>query len=197
MSLCITGEYNISYLHIPKTAGTSILSWLIDNKGDSKHVAWETHPKLSEVRLVNPNNFSFTVVRNPWDRMVSSYHYMKNISLKEGSSWLKLNNITEENFPTFDTWVNNISQYATPDTYWFGPHTSQVEWIDCNIDLILRYENLSTDFEWLQRTFNTSASLPHIYNSGRTNYRDYYTDETRQIVAQLNAEDIDTWKYQY
>lgn len=197
MSVLITGEYNITYLHIPKTAGTSMTEWLIANKGESEHRYWEEHPKLSTLRELNPNNYTFTIVRNPWDRMVSSYHYMKNISLKEGSGWLKLNEITEDNFPTFDYWVRNITEFKSPDVYWFGPHTSQAEWIDCNIDLIIRYENLETDFEYLQRAFNTTAPLSHIYNSGRTHYRDYYTDETKRIVEKLYEDDIDIWKYQY
>lgn len=197
MSIIITGEYNITYLHIPKTAGTSMTEWLMASKGDSESVTWDTHPKLSEIRERRPSNFSFTIVRNPWDRMVSSYHYMKNISLQEGSSWLKLNNISEDNFPTFDFWVKHITEFLSPDTYWFGPHTSQAEWIDCNVDLILRYENLQTDIMSLQQAMRSTVPLPHIYNSRRTNYKDYYTDETRKIVEKLNEDDIDIWKYQY
>jgi hypothetical protein len=194
MSIFITGEKNIKFLHIPKTAGTSMLNWLRTNKGNSNAVEWETHPKHSKLPI---GNYSFTVVRNPWDRMVSAYHYLKNISLPEGSSWLKLNSIDEENFPTFDSWIKNLKNYANPSAYWFRPETQQSEWIDTPVDVVLRYENLQKDFKQIQHQFNCYLPLPHIYASGRTNCRDYFTSETKQIVSRLSELDIETWKYLY
>jgi hypothetical protein len=194
MSAYITGEHNLTFLHIPKTAGTSVLNWLRTNKGDSNIVEWETHPKHSELPQ---GNTSFAIVRNPWDRMVSAYHYLKNISLPEGSSWLKLNDIAEDNFPTFETWIKNLHNYKNPDAYWFRPETQQVEWIDVPVGLVLRYENLQEDFKQIQHQFNCNLSLPHIYASGRTDYKDYFTSDTKQIVAKLSRSDIETWNYLY
>lgn len=194
MSAYITGEHNLTFLHIPKTAGTSILDWLRTNKGNSNIVEWETHPKHSELPQ---GNTSFTIVRNPWDRMVSAYHYLKKISLPEGSSWLKLNDITEDNFPTFEVWIKNLHNYKNPDAYWFRPETPQVEWLDKPIDIILRYENLTEDFKQIQLCFNCNIELPHHYKTDHLNYRKYYNDNTKSIVEQFNKSDIATWKYQY
>ena len=194
MSICITGQYNVTYLHIPKTAGTSLLDWLRTNKKDSTSVEWETHPKHS---VISNNHPTFTVVRNPWDRMVSAYHYLKNISLPEGSSWLALNKITAENFPTFEEWVYSLEEYKNPEVYWFRPETPQAEWIDVPVNLILRYETLQQDFKQIQEMFDCPLPLPHHYNSGRGHYKDYYSDSTRKLVERLSQLDIDTWKYVY
>lgn len=197
MSVYITGEKNLTFLHIPKTAGTSLLDWLITNKGNSEHVKWDTHPKLSSILFNRVPNFTFTVVRNPWDRMVSMYFYMKNIAINEGSQWLKLNNITRENFPTFEEWLYSIEDSAIPTDYWFKGSTCQAEWIDGTVDLTIRYENLADEFVKIQEAFNCNIPLPHLYSSGRSHYADHYTDSTRKFVEQFSERDIETWKYQF
>ena len=197
MSVYITGEKNITFLHIPKTAGTSLLDWLITNKGNSEHVKWDIHPKLSTIQDNRTPNFTFTVIRNPWDRMVSMYHYMKNIAINEGSQWLKLNKINKSNFPTCEQWLHKVDDSLIPADYWFDGSTCQVEWMDRPIDLIIRYENLAKEFTKIQDAFNCNITLPHLYSSGRSNYRDYYTDETRKIVEQFSIKDIEELKYQF
>jgi hypothetical protein len=197
MSVYITGEKNITFLHIPKTAGTSLLDWLITNKGASEHTKWDVHPKLSTIQEHRTPNFTFTVIRNPWDRMVSMYHYMKNIAIHEGSQWLKLNNITENNFPTFEQWLLSINNSAIPDDYWFKGSTSQKDWIDRPVDLVIRYENLADEFVKIQDAFKCNVPLPHLYSSGRSNYQDYYTTETKKFVEQFSLPDIEEWKYQF
>jgi hypothetical protein len=197
MSVYITGEKNITYLHIPKTAGTSLLDWLISNRGNSEYVSWDTHPKLSTVLKDKIPNTTFTVVRNPWDRMVSMYFYMKNIAINEGSKWLALNNITQENFPSFDDWLYRTEDSLIPSDYWFKGSTPQLEWIDGPVDIVIRYENLAEDFVKIQEAFNCNIPLPHLYSSGRGNYADYYNDNTRKFIEKICQADIDNWKYSF
>lgn len=193
MSICTRG---ITYLHIPKTAGTSILDW-VRGTGATVVQEWQTHPRNSVLKEVCPNNITFTVIRNPWDRMVSAYHYLRQISLPEGSGWLALNNITEDNFPSFTDWIVNLEHYANPAAYWFRPETAQSAWIDAPVDIVLRYETLLLDFTQIQDLFTHTQDLPHHYQSKRSNYRDYYNDVTRSMVARLNEADIDSFKYTF
>jgi hypothetical protein len=174
-----------------------MLDWLIANRGDSNYTLWDTHPKLSTIQETTVPNFTFTVVRNPWDRMISMYHYMKNIAINQGSQWIKLNNITKDNFPTFEEWLLSIEERIIPTDYWFKGTTCQMAWIDKPVDLVIRYENLSEEFIKIQDVFNCSIPLPHLYSSGRSNYKDYYTTTSKKFVEQFSLPDIETWKYQF
>jgi hypothetical protein len=198
MSVWISGERNITFLHIPKTAGTSMIDWLLTNQGESQHIKWDTHPKHSTLLEQIPNpNFTFTVVRNPWDRMVSMYHYMKDIAVNEGSKWLELNNISSGIFPTFDYWITNLDSFQVPAAYWFNGLNSQIEWIDRSVDLIIRYEKLEEELEQVRDVINLRVPFPHHYKSKHTYYTDYYTSNTRNLVDKIFEKDIELFKYTF
>jgi len=194
----VSGERNITFLHIPKTAGTSMLNWLEKNKGNSNIVKWDIHPKYSDIIKNRIHNFSFTVVRNPWDRAVSMYFYMKTVAIHEGSKWLKLNKINENNFPSFTEWLYNLKDFRNPPNFWFNGLSEQVEWLDVPVDLIVRYENLDIEFVKIQEAYDCFIPLPKLYVSERSrDYKQYYNDSTKQFVSKNFEKDIDTWKYQF
>jgi hypothetical protein len=194
MSLYTPG---VTFVHIPKTAGTSILHWLETNCGNSEQIKWEEHPKHSTILEQCGNNFSFAVVRNPWDRMVSWYFYLKVVAMREGSGWLALNNVTTENFPKFEDWLVNLHTYKNPDGYWFTGLTNQHEWLDVPIDLLIRYETLASEFVKIQDIVKCYRPLPFLYVSGHSNYQSYYNNTTRKFVEQQFAQDIDLYKYTF
>ena len=67
------------FMHIPKTGGLSIRRMCKNNnikviRHDSRD---PRNVSLAEYRRRNPNIFSFAVVRNPWDRLVSVYYFLR------------------------------------------------------------------------------------------------------------------------
>jgi hypothetical protein len=125
------------------------------------------------------------------------YHYFKNIAINEGSRFLALNNLTADNFPDFDTWINNLDNFKVPEPYWFNASTPQIAWLDVPVDIVLRYEHLDEDFMKIQELFSCNEMLPHIYFSGRTHYASYYTNHTRKIVENIATDDINAWGYTF
>ncbi len=65
------------------------------------------------------------------------------------------------------------------------------------VDFVGKFENLDEDFRSICQKVGISARLPHINKSKRTDYRDYYDSETRDLTAQLYAEDIERFGYTF
>ena len=85
---------NLVFLHIPKNAGTTIedigkengYNWGRFDKKNLKNIPfnqncsyWHAPPKNLSKDYYNINP-SFTVVRNPYDRIVSEYNYIHKLS---------------------------------------------------------------------------------------------------------------------
>jgi hypothetical protein len=217
MAVLLTGQHNLAFIHIPKNAGTSIHNWLVAHSKKGEYQVWDDAPTYNEVKSrVGSMPYSFTVVRNPWERAVSGYHYMK--SFFENPLWLGSHTQGEiakaipfirayfENQPSFATWVKEIPHIETwtakypglpiiPDS-WQNFDQSQSVWAE-GVDTVLRYETLDTDFQQIRDIIGSNDPLPVIKKTNHTNYRDYYDSETRLIIASRFFQDIDTYKYTF
>lgn len=212
----IQGEHNITFVHIPKNGGISIGNWLEESKGNSESVSWTHHPSCKSIHDMRSPNFTFTVVRNPWDRMVSGYHFLKQdtgTGLNDVALYRTVVNFihgfSTDNYPDFETFINKIGKDKDPaklnmvapvlknSKVWFNYNTPQVAWLDSKVDLILRYENLEEEFDQIRKMFNSDKPLPKINVSLHDHYRTYYTEETKNLVAEWSKKDIETFGYTF
>ena len=138
---------------LPKCGGTSISNWI--NKGEGII----GHPKLEMLNY--SNQFTFTIIRNPWDR----YFIIFCLKLKKKQIF-KVIII----FISFEEFIKNLK---IPEL-WFDEQTNQCEWFRSGIDLIIKYENLHQDFKIIQKLLNNYTPLPHHHKSEHDNYRTYY-----------------------
>ena len=142
--------------------------------------------------------FKFMFVRNPWDRVVSCWsdrRYDK--GKKEGS---------EESMFTFDQYIDHIVHLVNKkydgDMILFGnPHVrSQTGMIyDIKLDFVGKLENFDDDWRVVCEHMNVQPFKNNLHQnkSERKPYREYYTSRTQQIVAELYAEDIERYDYQF
>lgn len=191
---------NLTFVHIPRSAGTSIGHWLKDNKGNSSYQEWYNHPRL---QAMDPKGVSFTVVRNPWDRIVSLYHFSKNVKVQGyphiSNEWAQnyinqINGITE--WPDFETWVVNLETFKMPEVFPFTMLTQQTHWAN-GLNIVLHYENLEQEFTKIQELVNCYNPLQKENSSTHDNYKYLYTSKTKDLIYKWFKEDIDTWGYEF
>ena len=69
-------KHNCLFIHIPKTAGTSVLAALGKRRVHYRqHFPWFVYRAAN--RSYFDNAFKFSFVRNPFDRLYSAYEYLK------------------------------------------------------------------------------------------------------------------------
>lgn len=177
------------FIHINKTGGSSIekaLGMQFDHRSARDKVAAIGRPAWNR-------KFSFSFVRNPWDKVVSHYHYR----LKTAQSGFR------EDPPDFASWVRLA--YAERDPRYFDQplmFAPQMDWIGDQQDRILvnfvgRFERLQDDFAQVCERIGKQATLPHLKASQHAHYSSYYDGDSQAIVAQHFARDIEHLDYRF
>lgn len=205
------------FVHIPKTGGTS-LSLALEAKamkddvliGDtpkainrrnrikdvktSGHL-WK-HSRLTDIYgLVTQEQiqsyFVFTIIRNPWDRMVSYYHWLKDQKFDHPA----VKCAHDHSFSEFlsDPATRQSLQNDAVENY-----ISDCNGADC-CNFYLRLEFLQQDIKVMEQQLDVKlADIPHDNQSIRDkDYTGYYDAQTRDIIGTVFADDIDKFNYSF
>ncbi|HEC1759776.1 TPA: sulfotransferase family 2 domain-containing protein, partial [Campylobacter lari] len=190
-------KYKCIFIHVPKVAGSSIERviyqtdrWLVG------HVKAGDYVKLDRDKF--ESYFSFGFVRNPYDRVVSAYHYLKNDSPDPCDiEWGKLNIRDLE----FEEFVLKLQDEEFKQKILAKNHFSfQYEYLcDENmnvlVDFIGRFEQLNSDFKKILNILNRKDSLVHVNKSKHCDYKDYYNCETYKIIREIYKNDFEIFDY--
>lgn len=206
--MLISYEHKFIFVHIYKVAGTSITKALerfahkptlissflirlgIRQKGH-EYSPLHSHSTAIEMKNNLPDQvfnlfFKFAFVRNPWDWQVSLYHYMLQNSEHR---YHKLINSMKD-FSEYLEWIVTEEKKLQKD--FVTDHDGKII-----VDFVGKYENLVEDFDYVCKTLNIPASLPHLKKSKHSDYRKYYDDKTKRIIEEHYGEDIDLFKYRF
>ena len=191
------------FIHIPKCAGTSIERSLFGEayvEWDPEKKIWKQHATAVQIReyyCKNYNNYySFTFVRNPWDKLVSDYFWMqRNLKIKDSF----------KNFLLLKGKFNDPRLKYPPKS-----RRTRYDHIMPQCDFLLddkdepavrfvgRFENIQSDFNTVCEEIGIQQrQLPHKNKTKHKHYTEYYDDETRQIVAEKYAKDIERFGYKF
>lgn len=208
----VSKENKFVFIHIPKTAGTSIEKCLLDNnlinvgprwlqgkiskkeyeKAKYSNQYWH-HLNSQEVRSIIgkeqwSNYFKFAFVRNPWDRAVSFYFYVKQ-STKNPNS-LSFGKTYPE---TFADWVEKRNLPSDQYSKIVNDKGKVM------IDFVGKFENLEDDFETISSKLNMpQLQLGHLKKTQRGDYHQYYTnDKIIKIISDRYEKDINLLEYKF
>jgi hypothetical protein len=150
-------RFRCIFLHVPKTAGSSIARALFGE--DSRHVPY------FEYRHANPRKFrtyfKFAFVRNPWDRLVSSYFFLGSGGMNEVDRAWAAQNLAA--YPSFDAFVRHgLSNESIMRFPHFRPQSYYIVNRNGSVvtDFLGRYENLAVDFAAIARRLGREVVLP-------------------------------------
>lgn len=152
------------------------------------------HPyNVSYIPRLYKKYFKFAFVRNPWDRIVSSWH---NKVLK--GNHFKFDDTELKRMSQFENFIDYVSGLDIENC---NNHLrSQCALIDLNeIDFLGRFENFEHDLRYvLERIGIQSYRLMHRNKSHRKkDYREYYNNEMKEKVYKIYQKDIGILGYQF
>ena len=216
--MIISYKHNFVFWRPIKVGGASVLQALGEHCGEDDVV---NSPDLEKVlnagRKINKKNFDgyglhmppdeikrvskidwdsffkFTIVRNPWDTLVSLY-------------WM---NKIPENGNNFTDWLLNYSvnkaDYATSQSFYRMSIEIQENYYfnkgEKIADYYLRFENLESDYKKLCKKIGIPyRKLPKIHTNFRIDkrrYSDYYNDEGIEFVRKMFPQTISEFGYEF
>lgn len=206
------------FVRVPKTGTSSIQACLEENNFFLKVKKEELVNSFDPTKVLHPEThyiehivdwitkldkdirkkfFIFCFVRNPWDKAVSSWKF---------GSWHSDWNMSFLDFCKYlltfkghrDNQKDDLDHcgkefHALPCSVF--THENQSSPV---VDFIGKFENLQEDFDAIcDKIGIPRQELPHKNKSEHKHYTEYYDDETRAIVAEKYAKDIEYFGYKF
>ena len=190
-------DNQLLFVHIPKCGGNSFVHSLgfdegIGHLGVTDFVLTIPHEKFKSL-------YKFTIIRNPWDRLVSAYFFLKQGGWGEGDAqWFNQNLSQYEDFESF------VMEWLSPkNAILHGHFTPQYKYltIDNNcllIDKFYKLESLTeldNDLEGYLK--NPMSSTVRNASDRKPDYRTYFTNDMIQKVHCIYQRDINLFNYNY
>lgn len=208
----ISYRHKFLFIHVPKVAGSSIKLALKKHSYRPESYPWNKvlkavgikstiprfpfqklneHATATQLRNHTPGwlwsqLFKFAFVRNPWDRLVSTYHYMTQTPELPGSRQFV------DQYPRFSIFVDSIN----------APLDLQKDFVvdedgELLVDFVGRFETLEADFQMVCERTGIESQLPIINTSQHRDYRSYFTDPLAEHVGRIYHEDIKFFGYNF
>lgn len=177
---------NFLFIHIPKSAGVSV-----QKSGLIKSEDWQNHKPAKQIENLD-NYFSFAFIRNPYEKVLSSYFfyfkkskhdYFKNFFLK---------------YPDFEKFVIDFANSNTLNDFHFRMCSYDFVSSDSGeilVDYLGRFETLNEDFEKIQTLNgvqkNNLIKLNFHNVSLHEDWRIYYTVQMSEIIYYYFKKDFE------
>lgn len=190
----------IVFVQVPKAAGSSISS--------AVYGQFIGHFSVSDILARCPSDVielpRFSVVRNPWARLVSAWSFARSGSGTGGPKQARIANPEQyqtEDFRSFPSFVahwlsaKDVSQLD----YVFRPQCDFLldQHGEIAVDHLGKVENLGETEAWLANKLGKPITFQSGNRTKHGHYRDYYDPESKAKVAEIYRKHIELFSYEY
>jgi hypothetical protein len=107
----------------------------------------------------------------------------------------------------FNYWINSLGtkeiyNHIRPgsrhlvDSFWAGE--TQTSWFCGNqIDIVIKVENLESEFKQIQDLLNCHQPFLHTNRTKPVDYRNFYNQDSKQLVEKMFEEDLTKFEYRF
>jgi hypothetical protein len=217
----------ICFVHVPKTGGMSLLvdgvvalggvevatqgpnfttyrvmkrpDLLLTHIGHNGRVP--NYMTIAQYKQQHAECFAFGFARNPYDRLVSAFHYLSKGGINEGDQRDSLEYLGAYQ-GDFRRFVLDALAGPQPPKIFRQMHLRpQVDWL-CDetgrvvVDCLGHFESMNLVYAELGRRIGVALSAPsHVNKSKHASYETYYDDELRALVACAYRADFERLGY--
>jgi hypothetical protein len=234
--MLISHKYKYAFIHVPKTAGSSITKFFVNNNyqlgldkrgwwDGAKHIktprpeypflepklyrhgSWkDLHIYLLEEGYDPSEYFKFAFIRNPWDKMVSNYHYyLQFMTCKKNKNKDDIKKIQWAK-DSFETWCTHSSEgvayYQDSRIFYINNYENWLNSPKLKVDFVGKFENLESDIKKIIETIcphvqYDELEFPHINSTKRRPYQEYYSPKTIDIIRKYYKNTIELGNYEF
>lgn len=208
-------RFKCIFVHIPKTGGTSVEVYFKDYLKE-QFVKEEKHLTAQEAKELYPewdDSFTFSFVRNPWERVFSYWYNYYNLfqqtartkktfldflyKLRDDNKWQCTNNVVLACGDIInETTINQVARkHLLPQMEWLTDKNGNII-----VDFIGRFDNIRADFDTIRdklKVDKTYALGNILWLKDKPPCYAFYNDECIQIVEDIYEKDIDNFGYRY
>lgn len=129
--------------------------------------------------------FSFSFVRNPFERTVSEYLWKAKTGSVEHDTF-------EEYVEHYVQYKHHKDRHLLPQYFFITDNNERLL-----VNFLGKFESLKSDFERLIKQLGISAELPELHSTQKYDYRDYYSSISRDIISKLYAKDLKIFDFSF
>jgi len=129
--------------------------------------------------------FKFTIVRNPFERVVSAFFYLKREGILPPETFREF---IKTSFRKRGVEVDLHFHKIYPKLYFKGKLV---------VDFVARLENIENDWNFIASKIGCSNKLPHKNKGKYKGYKSYYDKECIKIVSEVYKEDLEQFDYDF